>query len=78
MRDVGQRYQQDLKAGRPRRGIGKRAVASIRAALKTDSAQAKLGGYAGPYVRAQTEANKEKSREELRKVWCAITKGPKK
>jgi hypothetical protein len=78
MRDVGQRYQQDLKAGRPRRGVGKRAVASIRAALKTDSAQAKLGGYAGPYVRAQTHANKQKSREELKKVWRAITKGPQK
>src|SRR5881227_1888775 len=69
MREVGQRFQQDLKAGRPRRSVGKRAVASIRAALKTDSAQAKLGGYAGPYVRAQTQVNKQKSREELKKVW---------
>lgn len=73
MREVGQRYQQDLKAGRPGRGSGKRAVASIRAALKTDSAQAKLGGYAGPYVRAQVRANKEKNREELRKIWQTIT-----
>jgi len=73
MRAVGERYQQDLKAGRPRRGVGKRAVASIRAALKTDSAQAKVGGYAGPYVRAQHRANKEKNREELKKVWRAIT-----
>ena len=78
MLEVGRRYQQDLKAGRPRRSVGKRAVASIRAALKTDSAQAKLGGYAGLYVRAQTQANKRKSREELKKVWRAITKKPKK
>ena len=78
MREVGQRYQQELKAGRPRRGVGKRAVASIRAALKTDSAQAKVGGYAGPYVRAQHRANKEKNREELRKIWQAITGKQKK
>ena len=73
MREVGQRYQQDLKAGRPGRRVGKRAVASIRAAFKTDSAQAKLGGYAGSYVRAQVRANKEKNREELRKIWQTIT-----
>lgn len=73
MREVGQRYQQDLKAGRPRRGVGKRAVASVRAALKTDSAQAKLGGYAGPYVKAQVRGNKERNREELRKIWQTIT-----
>jgi len=48
-------------------------VASIRAALKTDSAQAKLGGYAGPYVRAEVRANKERNREELRKIWQTIT-----
>lgn len=78
MREVGQRCQQDLKAGRPGRGVGKRAVASIRAALKTDSAQAKLGGYAGRYVRAQVRANKEKNREELRKIWQTITAKRKK
>ena len=73
MLEVGQRYQQDLKAGRPRCSVGKRAVASIKAALRTDGAQAKLGGFRGPYVRAQTQANKETNREELRKVWQAIT-----
>ena len=77
MREVGERCQQELKAGRPRRSIGKRAVASIKAALKTDTPQAKLGGYAGPYVKAQHKAGKEKGREELKKVWRAITKEPK-
>ena len=77
MRDVGKRYQEELKAGRPPRSAGKRAVASIKAAFKTDRVQAKLGGYAGPYEKAQHKARKEKSREELRKVWRAITKGPK-
>src|SRR5438552_15777210 len=36
MREVGQRYQQDLKAGRLRRAIGEREVARVRAALKPD------------------------------------------
>jgi hypothetical protein len=78
MRGVGERYQQELKAGRPARGIAKRTVASIKAALKTDSAQAKLGGFAGAYQKARHKAAKEKSREDLRRVWRAITKGPNK
>jgi hypothetical protein len=78
MREVGERYQQDLKAGRPPQSAGKRAVASVKAALKTDRVQAKLRGYAGPYVRAQHRASKEKNREELRKVWRAITGKQKK
>jgi predicted XRE-type DNA-binding protein len=73
MREVGERYQQDLKAGRPRQNVGKRAAASVKAALKTDRVQAKLGGYAGPYVRAREQANKERTREDLKKVWRAIT-----
>ena len=78
MREVGERYQQDLRAGRPRRTVGKRAVASVKAALKTDRIQAKLGGYAAPYVKAQHRAAKEKTREDLKRVWQAITKGPRK
>jgi hypothetical protein len=77
VQDVRKRYQQELKAGRPRRGFGKLAMASVKAAFKTDRAQAKLGGYAGPAVRAEHEAKKKKSREELRKVWREIRKGPK-
>ena len=77
VRQVGQRYQQDLKAGRPRLSVGRKALVGLKAALKTDSAQAKLGGYAGPYVRAHHRASKERNREELRKVWQAIT-GPQK
>src|SRR4051794_13177460 len=41
MRELGQRYQQELKAGRPKRSVGKRTVASVKAALKTDSSQRK-------------------------------------
>ena len=82
MREVGQRYQQDLKAGRPRRSLGKQAAASVKAALKTDRVQLKLGGYAGPSVRAEMRANKEKNEEDLRKglrkVWRTITGKPRK
>jgi len=49
VREVRERYAQALKAGRPKRGAVRSAVASIKAALKTDAAQAKLGGFAGPY-----------------------------
>src|SRR5580658_8644712 len=48
VREVRERYHQELKAGRPKRGLAQSAVASVKAALKTDTAQAKLGGYAGP------------------------------
>jgi hypothetical protein len=77
MREVWQRNKQELKAGRPARSIGKRVAASLKAAVKTDTVQAKLGGYAGPSVRAEEEAKKKQMREDLRKVWGAITKGPK-
>ena len=73
MREVGQRYQQDLKAGRPPVSTGRKALVGLKAALKTDRVQAKLGGFAGPYVRARERKRKEKNREELRKIWRAIT-----
>jgi len=75
MREVGERYQQELKVGRPRRSFPKRAVASVKAAFKTDGAQAKHGGYFGPYVKARHGAAKNKSREELKKVWRTIIGG---
>ena len=53
VREVRERYHQELKAGRPKRPVVARAVASVKAALKTDAAQAKLGGYAGPYEKAK-------------------------
>ena len=53
VREVRERYHQELKAGRPKRGLAQSAVASVKAALKTDAAQVKLGGYAGPYEKAK-------------------------
>jgi hypothetical protein len=78
MREVGERYQQELKAGRPARSLPKRAVASLKAALKTDAAQAKLGGYARQYEKARHAAAKKKSRDDLKKLWRTIIEGPKK
>lgn len=60
VREVRERYQQDLKAGRPKQGLAQRAVASVKAALKTDAAQAKLGGYAGPYEKAKLKQKRKK------------------
>jgi hypothetical protein len=78
MREIQERHKLDLRAGRPARSIAKRAVASIKAALKTDKAQAKLGGYAGPHVKAEHQAKKKKSREDLKNAWRTIKEGPKK
>jgi hypothetical protein len=74
MREVGERHKQDLKAGRPRQSVGKRVAASVKAALKTNRVQGKLGGYAGPYVRAKTGQQKEKNRQQVRKIWRTITR----
>ena len=60
VREVRERYQQDLKAGRPKRSLAQHAVASVKAALKTDAAQAKLGGYAGPYEKAKGTSKAKK------------------
>ncbi len=48
VREVRERYHQELKAGRPKRPIVVRAVASVKAALETDAVQLKRGGYAVP------------------------------
>jgi hypothetical protein len=58
VREVRGRYQQELKAGRPKRTLPQRALASVKAALKTDAAQAKLGGFAGSYERSKAKRKK--------------------
>jgi hypothetical protein len=59
VREVRERHQQEVKAGRPKRTLLQRAVASVEAALKTDAAQAKLGGFAGPYEKAKRTPRKK-------------------
>src|SRR5215472_2849946 len=60
MRQVEERSKQELKAGRPRRSIGNRMMASVKAAAKTDRIQTRLGGYAGPYQKELQRKAKEK------------------
>src|SRR6266513_4971176 len=72
MREVWDRNKQELKAGRPPRPVGERVAAQLKAAVKTDSAQASLGGYAGSYFKKQREDANERRRAEFRKKWRAI------
>ena len=53
MHEIWERNRQQLRAGCPPRPIGRRIAASLKAAVQTDSLQARLGGYAGRYVRAK-------------------------
>src|SRR6266513_3370422 len=72
MREVWARNKQELKAGRPPRSAGQRIAAQLKAAVKTDSAQASLGGYAGSYFKKQREEANERRRAEFRKKWRAM------
>jgi hypothetical protein len=69
MREIWKRNTQELKAGRPPRSAGPRITAQLKAAVKTDSAQASLGGYAGSYFKRQREEANERRREEFKKRW---------
>ena len=60
MREIWARNQQELRAGRKTRPMTKRIIASVKAAVQTDSLQARLGGYAGPYVSAKAREQKGK------------------
>jgi hypothetical protein len=71
MREVCDRNNQDLKAGRPPRPMGQRIAAQSKAASKTD-AQASPGGYAGSYFKKQREEANERRRAEFRKKWREI------
>ena len=51
--EVQERREQDIKAGRPRRSALERVIVGVKAAVKTDSTQAKQGGFAGPVERAK-------------------------
>jgi hypothetical protein len=72
MREIWERNRQELRAGLSPRPIGRRMMASLKAAVQTDSLQARLGGYAGPYGRAKYKEAKKRSRERDRKLWETI------
>jgi hypothetical protein len=65
MREIWERNRKELRAGRPPRPIGRRIAASLKAAVQTDSLQARLGGYAGPYVRAKGKEQRAKRKGKL-------------
>ena len=67
MREVWERNKQELKAGRPPQPKGRRIAARLKAAAKTDSVQARLGGYAGPYFKKQREEEKRKRKGQFRR-----------
>jgi hypothetical protein len=63
VREVQERYKMDLKAGRPKRSKLELVKASLKAAVKTDAAQFRQGGFQGPYYRAE-EARKRAERRK--------------
>ena len=72
MREIWERNRQELRAGRPPRPLGRRIIASLRAAVQTDSLQARLGGFAGPYGKAKHQEAKRRQRERDKQLWETI------
>ena len=73
MREIWARNQMELRAGRPLPSLARRVAKSVKAAVQTDSLQARLGGYAGPHVRARHREAKRTLRERDRELWRKIT-----
>jgi hypothetical protein len=73
MREIWARNQMELRAGRPLPPLGRRIARSLKAAVQTDSLQARLGGYAGPHVKAQHKEAKRKLREREKELWRKLT-----
>ena len=72
MREIWERNRHELRAGKPPRPIGRRIAARLKAAVQTDSLQARLGGYAGPSVKAEYEAAKKNRQQKFSKKWREI------
>ena len=60
MREVRERFRQEVRAGRPPLSKAKSAVASLKAAVKHDMAQVRLGGFQGPYERKKRAEQRRK------------------
>jgi hypothetical protein len=52
--------------------MGQRVAAQLKAAVKPDSAQASLGGYAGSYFKKKREEANERRRAEFKRKWQEI------
>jgi hypothetical protein len=65
VRQVQERYQMDLKAGRPKRSSFEMMKASLKAAAKHDAGQIRQGGFQRPYLKAE-EARKRELRRKTK------------
>ena len=63
MKEVRARRDEDVKAGRPARGLLTRILVGLAAAAETDAAQLQQGGYAGPFVKEQVRKSKFKKQK---------------
>ena len=69
MREVGQRYQQDLKAGRPRRSVGRNALRRAEGCLKNRSGSGEIGRLCGSICSgARPRAKREEPRRASKGV----------
>jgi hypothetical protein len=59
-REIKNRRDQEIKAGRPKRGLIQKVMTGLKAGALTDKHQLKQGGYAGPYVQAQEVRRRKK------------------
>lgn len=67
VREVRSRFREETKAGRPPLTGGKAMVASVKAALKHDLAQVRMGGFQGPYERKRRREQEEARKGRRRK-----------
>src|SRR5689334_19853169 len=59
VREVRDRYREGVKAGFGPLTKGQKIMASLKAAVKTDRNQMRLGGYAGPYFKKRRKDQEE-------------------
>ncbi len=62
-REVSDRRKQDIKAGRPARGVWGVVKTALQTAAQTDRHQLKQGGFAGPYEKKLERDRKAKRRK---------------
>lgn len=74
VRKVRERYREGLKVGFPPLTKGRQLLASLKAAVKTDLNQARLGGYAGPHFKKRRKEEKERRSAESKRKWREFKK----
>lgn len=67
--EIRARYKEGLRAGFPSLTKGQQVMASLKAALKTDWNQARLGGYAGPHFKQRHKDEKARRKAESQRRW---------